>query len=89
VHQVTHSLFPAEPQEAPSETLAFSSLSLLQSSFKMSKIIVFSKDAFEGRAAEFKNDVHSLEEKGFNDKSHWRTMGSILRQEFHRKAPGV
>ncbi|RXN21021.1 epidermal differentiation-specific -like protein [Labeo rohita] len=33
----------------------------------MSKITVFSKDAFEGRTAEFKNDVHNLEEKGFND----------------------
>ncbi|RXN21024.1 epidermal differentiation-specific -like protein [Labeo rohita] len=33
----------------------------------MNKIIVFSKDAFEGRTAEFKNDVHNLEEKGFND----------------------
>ncbi|ROL53968.1 Epidermal differentiation-specific protein [Anabarilius grahami] len=33
----------------------------------MSKIIVFSKEAFEGRTAEFKNDVTNLEEKGFND----------------------
>ncbi|KAL1276530.1 hypothetical protein QQF64_036153 [Cirrhinus molitorella] len=33
----------------------------------MSKIIVFSKEAFEGKTAEFKNDVRSLEEKGFND----------------------
>lgn len=33
----------------------------------MSKIIVFSKEAFEGRKAEFKNNVHNLEEKGFND----------------------
>ncbi|XP_067249266.1 epidermal differentiation-specific protein-like [Chanodichthys erythropterus] len=33
----------------------------------MSKIIVFSKEAFEGRTAEFKNNVHNLEEKGFND----------------------
>ncbi|XP_067248756.1 epidermal differentiation-specific protein-like [Chanodichthys erythropterus] len=33
----------------------------------MSKIIVFSKEAFEGRTAEFKNDVRNLEEKGFND----------------------
>ncbi|RXN24094.1 epidermal differentiation-specific -like protein [Labeo rohita] len=32
----------------------------------MSKIIVFSKDGFEGRTAEFKNDVHNLEKKGFN-----------------------
>ncbi|ROL51243.1 Epidermal differentiation-specific protein [Anabarilius grahami] len=33
----------------------------------MSKIIVFSKEAFEGRTAEFKNDVTNLEEKGFNN----------------------
>lgn len=33
----------------------------------MSKIVVFSKEGFEGRTAEFKNDVHNLEEKGFND----------------------
>ncbi|XP_073694030.1 epidermal differentiation-specific protein-like [Garra rufa] len=33
----------------------------------MSKIIVFSEDAFEGRTAEFKNDVRNLEEKGFNN----------------------
>ncbi|XP_067247266.1 epidermal differentiation-specific protein-like [Chanodichthys erythropterus] len=33
----------------------------------MSKIIVFSKEAFEGRTAEFKNNVRNLEEKGFND----------------------
>ncbi|XP_048013284.1 epidermal differentiation-specific protein-like [Megalobrama amblycephala] len=33
----------------------------------MSKIIVFSKNIFEGRTAEFKNDVRNLEEKGFND----------------------
>ncbi|KAL0195217.1 hypothetical protein M9458_008789, partial [Cirrhinus mrigala] len=52
--------------EASSEKLAFSSLSLLQSSFKMSKIIVFCKDGFEGRTAEFKNNVHNLEKKGFN-----------------------
>ncbi|RXN26715.1 epidermal differentiation-specific -like protein [Labeo rohita] len=32
----------------------------------MSKIIVFSKDGFEGRTAEFKNNVHNLEKKGFN-----------------------
>ncbi|XP_048010310.1 LOW QUALITY PROTEIN: epidermal differentiation-specific protein-like [Megalobrama amblycephala] len=33
----------------------------------MSKIVVFTKEAFDGRSAEFKNDVHNLEEKGFND----------------------
>ncbi|RXN04215.1 epidermal differentiation-specific -like protein [Labeo rohita] len=33
----------------------------------MSKIIIFSKEDFEGRTAEFKNDVHNLEEKGFNN----------------------
>ncbi|XP_073693975.1 epidermal differentiation-specific protein-like [Garra rufa] len=33
----------------------------------MSKIIVFSKEGFGGRTAEFKNSVHNLEEKGFND----------------------
>ncbi|XP_056090986.1 epidermal differentiation-specific protein-like [Rhinichthys klamathensis goyatoka] len=33
----------------------------------MSKIIVYSEEAFEGRSAEFKYDVHNLEEKGFNN----------------------
>ncbi|XP_067284053.1 epidermal differentiation-specific protein-like [Pseudorasbora parva] len=33
----------------------------------MSKIIVFSKEGFEGRKAEFKNNVHDLGKKGFND----------------------
>ncbi len=33
----------------------------------MSKIVVFTKEGFEGRTAEFKNDVHNLEEKGFKD----------------------
>lgn len=33
----------------------------------MSKIIVYSKESFEGRTAEFKHDVHDLAEKGFND----------------------
>ncbi|XP_026128184.1 epidermal differentiation-specific protein-like [Carassius auratus] len=33
----------------------------------MSKIVVFTKDAFKGRSAEFKNNVNSLENKGFND----------------------
>ncbi|KAL1276376.1 hypothetical protein QQF64_035999 [Cirrhinus molitorella] len=32
----------------------------------MSKIIVFSKEGFEGRTVEFKNNVHNLEEKGFD-----------------------
>ncbi|XP_073694866.1 epidermal differentiation-specific protein-like [Garra rufa] len=33
----------------------------------MNKIIVFNEEAFGGRTAEFKNDVHNLEEKGFNN----------------------
>nr|XP_006643478.1 PREDICTED: epidermal differentiation-specific protein-like [Lepisosteus oculatus] len=33
----------------------------------MSKIIVFTKEGFTGRTAEFKNNVHDLEEKGFNN----------------------
>ncbi|MBN3313103.1 EDSP protein, partial [Atractosteus spatula] len=33
----------------------------------MSKIIVFTKEGFTGRKAEFKNNVHDLEEKGFNN----------------------
>nr|XP_055063029.1 epidermal differentiation-specific protein-like [Misgurnus anguillicaudatus] len=32
----------------------------------MSKIIVYAKEGFEDRKAEFKNNVHDLEEKGFN-----------------------
>ncbi|XP_065112954.1 epidermal differentiation-specific protein-like [Paramisgurnus dabryanus] len=32
----------------------------------MSKIIVYTKEGFQGRTAEFKNNVHDLEEKGFN-----------------------
>ncbi|KAI7813448.1 putative epidermal differentiation-specific protein-like, partial [Triplophysa rosa] len=32
-----------------------------------SKIIVFTEEGFEGRNAEFKNDVHNLEEKGFGN----------------------
>ncbi|XP_073730855.1 epidermal differentiation-specific protein-like [Misgurnus anguillicaudatus] len=39
---------------------------LFKSSFKMSKIIVYAKETFEGRTAEFKNNVQDLEEKGFN-----------------------
>ncbi|RXN21977.1 epidermal differentiation-specific -like protein [Labeo rohita] len=33
----------------------------------MSKIVVFTKEGFKGRTAEFKNDVRNLEEKGFSD----------------------
>uniref|UniRef100_A0A673FKG3 Beta/gamma crystallin 'Greek key' domain-containing protein n=1 Tax=Sinocyclocheilus rhinocerous TaxID=307959 RepID=A0A673FKG3_9TELE len=33
----------------------------------MSKIVVFTKEGFNGRTAEFKNNVHNLEEKGFNN----------------------
>ncbi|KAK7149187.1 hypothetical protein R3I94_008720 [Phoxinus phoxinus] len=33
----------------------------------MSKIIVYSREGFEGRTAEFKYDVRDLAEKGFND----------------------
>ncbi|RXN39171.1 epidermal differentiation-specific -like protein [Labeo rohita] len=33
----------------------------------MSKIVVFTEEGFKGRTAEFKNNVHNLEEKGFND----------------------
>ncbi|XP_073694700.1 epidermal differentiation-specific protein-like [Garra rufa] len=32
----------------------------------MNKIIIFSEEAFRGRTAEFKNDVHNLEENAFN-----------------------
>ncbi|RXN05160.1 epidermal differentiation-specific -like protein [Labeo rohita] len=32
----------------------------------MSKIVVFTKEGFEGRTTEFKNDVQNLEEKGFS-----------------------
>uniref|UniRef100_A0A8C2EE73 Beta/gamma crystallin 'Greek key' domain-containing protein n=1 Tax=Cyprinus carpio TaxID=7962 RepID=A0A8C2EE73_CYPCA len=33
----------------------------------MSKIVVFTEEGFNGRTAEFKNNVHNLEEKGFNN----------------------
>ncbi|XP_069036287.1 epidermal differentiation-specific protein-like [Lepisosteus oculatus] len=33
----------------------------------MSKIIVFTNEGFTGRTAEFKNHVHDLEERGFNN----------------------
>ncbi|KAL1276404.1 hypothetical protein QQF64_036027 [Cirrhinus molitorella] len=33
----------------------------------MSKIVVFTEEGFTGRTAEFKNNVHNLEEKGFSD----------------------
>ncbi|KAL0149001.1 hypothetical protein M9458_055616 [Cirrhinus mrigala] len=33
----------------------------------MSKIVVFTKEGFKGRTAEFKNNVRNLEEKGFRD----------------------
>ncbi|KAI2650864.1 Epidermal differentiation-specific protein [Labeo rohita] len=33
----------------------------------MSKIVVFTKEGFEDRTAEFNNDVHNLEEKGFSN----------------------
>ncbi|XP_016116801.1 epidermal differentiation-specific protein-like [Sinocyclocheilus grahami] len=33
----------------------------------MSKIVVFTEEGFIGRTAEFKNDVHDLEERGFNN----------------------
>ncbi|KAL0147676.1 hypothetical protein M9458_057011 [Cirrhinus mrigala] len=33
----------------------------------MSKIVVFTEEGFRGRTAEFKNNVHNLEEKGFSD----------------------
>ncbi|XDV26145.1 hypothetical protein PO909_029923 [Leuciscus waleckii] len=45
----------------------FSSLSLLESSFKMSRIIVYSQDGFGGQSAEFNHDVRDKQEKGFND----------------------
>ncbi|XP_058628966.1 epidermal differentiation-specific protein-like [Onychostoma macrolepis] len=33
----------------------------------MSKIVVFTEECFKGRTAEFKHNVHNLEEKGFNN----------------------
>ncbi|XP_059360577.1 epidermal differentiation-specific protein-like [Carassius carassius] len=33
----------------------------------MSKIVVFTKEDFSGRTAEFKNNVNNLEKRGFND----------------------
>ncbi|XP_055063029.2 epidermal differentiation-specific protein-like [Misgurnus anguillicaudatus] len=37
-----------------------------KSSFKMSKIIVYTQEGFEGGTAEFTNNVQDLERKGFN-----------------------